>query len=132
MGQIAHLQRTFTAEDVRLCNEITRDYNHVYQEDETVWKQHFNDPIVPGLLTEGLINQVISDRLPGNACILLQKELVFYHPVHIGDAIKAQLEVIDLNIERNWATLKVICSNQTGDEVIKGQLVIFILSKERV
>ena len=53
--------------------------------------------------------------------------MIYYHPVHIGDAITAELLTIDINTERNWVTQKVICFNQNGTEVIKGQVVIFVL-----
>ncbi|MDQ0219436.1 enoyl-CoA hydratase [Peribacillus cavernae] len=127
-GQIARLQRIFTESDVRLCNELTKDFSPVYQPNEDGWKKYYEKPIVPGLLTEGLITQVISEKLPGGACILLQKELVFYHPVHVGDEITAELEIIDINLARNWVTQKVTCYNQTGNEVVKGQVVILVLS----
>jgi 3-hydroxybutyryl-CoA dehydratase len=129
-GQIARLQRVFTDEDVRICSELTKDYSPIYHQNEEVWKGFFRQPIVPGLLTEGLITQVISEKLPGSDCILLQKELIFYHPVYIGDVITAELEIIDINIERNWVTQKVTCYNQDGNEVIKGQVVLFILTNE--
>lgn len=128
LGKIASIQRTFTEEDVRICNELTGDFNQVYVQHEEVWKDYFQQPIVPGLLTEGLITQVISDKLPGGACILLQKELIFSYPVHIGDVITAELEVIDIHSERNWVTEKVTCYNQFGTEVIKGQVVVLVLS----
>lgn len=127
-GKIARLQRTFTEEDVRICKELTKDFNQVYGHNEAIWKDFYQQPVVPGLLTEGLITQVISDKLPGGACILLQKELIFSHPVHVGDVITAELEIIDMNAERNWVTEKVTCYNQVGIEVIKGQVVIFVLS----
>jgi 3-hydroxybutyryl-CoA dehydratase len=127
IGQIARLKRIFTESDVRLCNELTKDFNSVYQVNENVWKSFYNKPIVPGLLTEGLITQVISQKLPGSACILLQKELVFYHPVHVGDEVTAELEIIDINQDRSWVTQKVNCYNQKGYEVIKGQVVILVL-----
>ena len=130
IGQIARLQRTFSEADVRACNELTKDYSPVYRPSEENWENYYHQPIVPGLLTEGLINQVISDKLPGSACILLQKELVFYHPVFVGDVITAELEIIDINIERNWVTQKVTCYNEVGNEVIKGQVVIFLLSNK--
>ncbi|MFJ8244241.1 hypothetical protein ACIQ4Z_07495 [Peribacillus asahii] len=130
IGQIARLQRTFSETDVRACNELTKDYSPVYRPSEENWENYYHQPIVPGLLTEGLINQVISDKLPGSACILLQKELVFYHPVFVGDVITAELEIIDINIERNWVTQKVTCYNEGGNEVIKGQVVIFLLSNK--
>ncbi|MGD8189433.1 MaoC family dehydratase [Brevibacillus ginsengisoli] len=127
IGQIARLRRTFTETDVKLCNKLTKDYSPIYQPHEDAWKSYYNHPIAPGLLTEGLITQVISEKLPGSACLLLQKELVFYHPVHVGDEITAELEVININLSRNWVTQKVICFNQAGDEVIKGQVVVYLL-----
>lgn len=128
VGKVARLQRTFTEDDVRFCNELTQDYSPVYDSNEDVWKKFYKKPIVPGLLAEGLITQVISEKLPGSPCILLQKELVFYHPVHVGDVITAELEIIDINEDRKWVTQKVTCYNLMGDEVIKGQVVIFVLS----
>ncbi|MDF2789835.1 MAG: hypothetical protein K0S80_2933 [Neobacillus sp.] len=129
-GQMARLQRTFTADDVRICNELTKDYSPVYALNEKVWKSIDNQPVVPGLLAEGLINQVISEKLPGSACLLLQKELVYYHPVHVGDVITAELAIIDINLERSWVTQKVTCFNQAGSEVIKGQVVILVLPNQ--
>ncbi|HZG72131.1 MAG TPA: MaoC/PaaZ C-terminal domain-containing protein [Chondromyces sp.] len=130
IGQTARMQRTFTDTDVKMCNELTKDYNPVYQTGENDLNCCYNHPIVPGLLTEGLITQVISEKLPASACVLLQKELVFYHPVHVGDKITAELEVIDINQERNWITQKVTCYNQIGNEVIKGQVVLLVLSRQ--
>lgn len=128
IGKISRLQRTFGEEDVRICNELTGDFNQVYGRNEEVWKDYFSKPVVPGILTEGLINQVISDKLPGGPCILLQKELIFTHPVHIGDVITAELEVIDTNEKYGWVTEKVTCYNQASIEVVKGQVVICVLS----
>ncbi|MCQ6275317.1 hypothetical protein JMM81_10110 [Bacillus sp. V3B] len=125
IGQTARLQRVFTEADVQQYNELAKDFNQIYQ--RSGWKKRYSQPIVPALLVEGLITQVISDKLPGCACVLLQKELIYYHPVHIGDAITTELLIIDINQERNWVTQKVICFNQNGTEVIKGQVVIFVL-----
>jgi acyl dehydratase len=121
------MQRIFTEEDLDQCNQLTKDFNPIYQRHEDVWKKRYSQPIIPGLLVEGLITQVVSDKLPGCACVLLQKEIIYYHPVYIGDAITAELTVIDINHERDWVTQKVICRNQNGTEVIKGQIVIFVL-----
>ncbi|MBU8906062.1 MaoC/PaaZ C-terminal domain-containing protein [Desertibacillus haloalkaliphilus] len=130
IGQVASHRRAFTETDVKLCNELTQDFSPVYHVNENVWKCYYEKPIVPGLLTEGLITQVISQKLPGSASILLQKELIYYHPVHVGDEITAELEVIDINEARNWVTQKVTCFNQQGNEVIKGQVVILVLETE--
>lgn len=128
IGQIARAKRVFTEEDVKLCSELTLDFSPIYQENH--FENKYAKPLIPGLLTEGLIHHTISRKLPGSPCILLQKELVFYHPLHIGDEVLAELEVIDINESRNWVTLKVTCYNQSGAEVVKGQAVIFILSDQ--
>lgn len=129
IGQIARLRRIFTEADVQQCNELTKDFNPIYQRNEDSWKNRYSQPIVPGMLVEGLVTQVITDKLPGRACVLLQKEMIYYHPVHAGDVITAELTIIDVNLERNWVTQKVTCFNQNGTEVIKGQVVLFVLSE---
>lgn len=129
IGQIARLRRIFTEADVQQCNELTKDFNPIYQRNEGSWKNRYSQPIVPGMLVEGLVTQVITDKLPGRACVLLQKEMIYYHPVHAGDVITAELTIIDVDLERNWVTQKVTCFNQNGTEVIKGQVVLFILSE---
>ncbi|MEC2054183.1 hypothetical protein I6J18_04650 [Peribacillus psychrosaccharolyticus] len=130
IGNIARMQRIFTDEEVKICEKLTRDNSPVYNLNEDIWKNYYDQPIVPGLLAEGLINQVISEKLPGVACLLLQKELIFYLPVYVGDIITAELEIIDINVERNWVTQKVTCINQSGSEVIKGQVVIVIVTNQ--
>ncbi|MGG3943098.1 hypothetical protein ABEV54_16865 [Peribacillus psychrosaccharolyticus] len=130
IGKIARMQRIFTDEEVKICEKLTRDNSPVYNLNEDIWKNYYDQPIVPGLLAEGLINQVISEKLPGVACLLLQKELIFYLPVYVGDIITAELEIIDINVERNWVTQKVTCINQSGSEVIKGQVVIVIVTNQ--
>ncbi|MCQ6281569.1 MaoC/PaaZ C-terminal domain-containing protein [Bacillus sp. EB600] len=129
IGQIARLQRIYTEDDLQQCNELTKDFNPIYQRHDVGLKNGYSQAIIPALLVEGLISQVITDKLPGCACVLLQKEMIYYHPVYIGDEITAELTIIDINHERDWVTQKVICFNQNGTEVIKGQVVIYVTGK---
>ena len=128
-GQFACLQRIFTEDDLRQYNELSKDFNPIYEHHDIGLENGDSRAIIPALLVEGLISQVITDKLPGCACVLLQKELVYYHPVYIGDEITAELTIIDINHERDWVTQKVICFNQKGTEVIKGQVVIYVTKK---
>lgn len=129
VGRSARLRRIFTEVDIKRCKELTKDYNPLYQRNDIALKNEDNRPIVPALLVEGLISQVITDKLPGTACVLLQKELIYYHPVYIGDEIIAELTIIDIDYDREWVTQKVKCINQNGTEVIKGQVVIYVTGK---
>lgn len=130
IGQTAKLQRVFTEEDVKKSQQLTRDFNPFYDKNSDVWKSHYPKPIVPALLTEGLITEVISHKVPGVPCILLQKDLVFYSPVHVGDVITAELVIIDINESRGWITQKVTCYDQDNREVIKGQVVNYLVTEQ--
>lgn len=129
IGQTARLQRVFTEEDVIKSQQLTRDFNPYYDKNSEIWKSHYDKPIVPALLTEGLITEAISHKLPGVPCLLLQKDFVFYSPVHVGDVITAELVIIDINESRGWITQKVICYDQNNNEVIKGQVVNYLLNE---
>lgn len=127
VGQVARIQRLFTEEDVNLCNRLTRESNEVYTKEKDAWRPHVEGQIIPGLLSEGLITEVISKKLPGTACLVVQKDIIFTHPIYVGDTISAELQIIDINHERNWLTQKVSCINQDGKEVVKGQVVVHVL-----
>ncbi|MFB4159534.1 hypothetical protein ACE1TF_06585 [Geomicrobium sp. JSM 1781026] len=129
-GQTAQLTRVFTEEDVIRSMELTQDYSPVYTEQHNEWTDVYPEPILPALLAESLITQVISTKLPGVPCILVQKDLVYYSPVHIHDPITVELIVIDINEERKWITQKVTCWNSKKKEVIKGQVVVFLLPEK--
>lgn len=130
VGQFASIERTFTEEDLELYAKFSREFNEVYNSNTNAWESFFKGPIIPGLLPESLIIEVISKKLPGTACVLLQKEIVFSQPIYAGDTIRAELQIIDINHQRNWITQKVACVNQHGTEVIKGQVLVFLLPKE--
>lgn len=46
IGHIASMQRTFNESDVKLCNELTKDYSPIYQVNKEAWKSNFSKPVV--------------------------------------------------------------------------------------
>jgi len=126
VGQKCQISRTFTWEDVRRCAELTGDFNPMYLDEEFVRDTRFKRPIIHGLLTEGLVLSAASTYLPGPGALLLHKEMVYRHPVFIGDTVTAKIEVIDIDYERNWLVEQVVCSNQNNKEVLRGQLVLLV------
>ncbi len=123
IGQIARMQRRFVSDDVKKWSALTLDTNDVYDQPHA----GATKSILPGILSEGLISEVISKELPGIPCVMMQKELLYIHPVYLGEAITAELEIIDVNVERNWLTEKIRCVNEMGVEVIKGQIVLKLI-----
>lgn len=126
IGQIVRVQKTFLLHDVKQWSLLTRDYNEVYDREVTLL--NLEKPIVPGILSEGLIIEAISSQLLCDTpSVLIQKELVFMEPVTIGDTITAEVEIIEINHEKNWITQRVCCLNEQAVEVIKGKVIIKIL-----
>ncbi|MBS4216511.1 MULTISPECIES: hypothetical protein [Neobacillus] len=125
IGQIARIQRTIISEDVEKWKFLTWDFNVVYQSE--TW---FELPHVPGIVCEGLIAEAMGKELTCHPAVILKKELVFLNPVHIGDMLTVEIETIDVNQEMDWVTEKVTCINQSGFEVVRGQVVLKILAKK--
>lgn len=84
--------------------------------------------MIPGILSEGLIAELISKELKGIVCVIIQKELVFIHSVQIDCMIIAEIEIIDVNVQRNWITMKVRCMNEHRMDVIQGKITMKLLN----
>ncbi|WP_423798683.1 hypothetical protein [Neobacillus sp. SAB-20_R2A] len=125
IGQIARIQRNIISEDVEKWKFLTWDFNVVYQSE--TW---FELPLVPGIVCEGLIAEAMGKELTCHPAVILKKEFVFLNPVHIGDLLTVEIETIDVNQEMDWVTEKVTSINQSGVEVVRGQVVLKILAKK--
>ena len=58
--------------------------------------------------------------------IFLGLSVNFVAPVHIGDEVTACCEVINVREDKPIVKLSVRCTNQTGDEVMTGDAVVYI------
>jgi len=120
IGEVAYFQKTITETDVYLYAGITGDINPAHINQVEAEKSIFKSRIAHGMLTAGLISAVLGVQLPGPGTIYLGQELKFTAPVYFGDTIKATVTVLELNLEKNKATLETICINQNDKVVLKG------------
>ena len=126
IGQIARAQRTFTVNDVNRWSSLTQDFNEVY--DLEMSKRGGRLSMIPGILSEGLIAELISKELKGKVCVIIQKELVFIQSVQIDCTITAEIEIIDVIVQLNWITMKVRCMNEHRMDVIQGKITMKLLN----
>ena len=131
VGDSAQVVRRATDEDIVAFVESVGDYNPIHADPEYASTTIFKEPIVPGIWTAGLISAVIGTRLPGPGAIYLSQELKFLKPVLFGDVITARVEVVEVMRERNRMRLRTVCTNQRGDEVLRGEALV-MPSKVRV
>ena len=120
LGDTAYFQKTISESDVYMFAGITGDLNPTHINVEESKRSIFEKRVVHGILTAGLISAVIGMQLPGPGTTYLSQDLKFIEAVFIGDTIKAIVNVIDINKEKNIVTLLTTCHNQNNHIVIKG------------
>ena len=124
VGDGAELTRVATEDHVAGFVEAVGDHNPIHSDAEYAAATMFGERIAPGIWTAGLISAVIGTRLPGPGTIYLSQDLKFIRPVKLGDAIRARVEVVDVNRERNRVRLRTVCTNQRGEDVLAGEALV--------
>ncbi|MFA5527346.1 MAG: MaoC family dehydratase [Peptostreptococcales bacterium] len=124
IGDKQTLTKKITSEDNEKFAEILGDSNPVHLNEEYAQNTMFKGRIAYGMLVSGLISTVIGSKLPGNGSIYLSQTLKFTKPVWLDDTITAEVEVVEMDIEKNRLTLKTRCYNQNDIDVIIGEAIV--------
>jgi 3-hydroxybutyryl-CoA dehydratase len=120
IGDSAQISKTITEGDIELYARATGDFNPIHLDQAYAEKTMFKGRIAHGILSLGLLTNVLGNILPGHGTIYLSQEIRFLAPVRIGDTLTARVEVIQLIPEKNRAKFKTTCINQEGKEVADG------------
>jgi 3-hydroxybutyryl-CoA dehydratase len=120
VGDSAEISKTITEKDLNDFARVTGDFNPVHLNRAYAEKTIFKGRIAHGLLSVGLLSNVLGNILPGHGTIYLSQEVRFLAPVRIGDTITARVEVIELIPEKNRAKFRTTCTNQDGKVVVDG------------
>jgi len=120
VGDSAQISKTITETDINDFARVTGDFNPVHLDQAYAEKTIFKGRIAHGLLSVGLLSNVLGNILPGHGTIYLSQEVKFLAPVRIGDAITAKVEVMELIPEKNRVKFRTTCINQEGKIVVEG------------
>jgi 3-hydroxybutyryl-CoA dehydratase len=124
VGQTASFTKTVSESDVYLFAGITGDFNPAHVNETYAKNTAFKTRIAHGMLSAGLISNVLGNQLPGPGTIYMQQQLNFRAPVAIGDTITATIEVIEILREKKRVRLKTVCTNQNDVVVLDGEALI--------
>ena len=129
VGQKAFVERTFDMDAVRAFAELSGDVNPIHLDADHAATTRFGRPIVHGLLTASLVSTVVGTRLPGLGSIYVSQTLRFRAPVFVGDTVRAEAEVTDVQRDRRRVVLATRCL--VGEKVvITGEAVMWIPPSE--
>ena len=123
-GQTARFSKTIGESDVYLFAGITGDFNPVHIDQTYAEGTTFQGRIAHGMLTASLISTVLGLQLPGPGAIYASQSLRFLRPVRIGDTVTAEVEVAEVNVEKNRVRLATRCLNQRGEVVAEGESLL--------
>ena len=124
VGQSDSFSKTITETDVYLFAGITGDLNPAHVDEEYAQNTRFGKRIAHGMLSAGLISNVLGTKLPGPGTIYLSQQVDFKAPVYFGDTVAAVVEVEELIPEKNRAILHTYCRNQEGVIVVEGKATV--------
>ncbi len=116
VGMSASVAKTVTESDVYTFAGITGDNNPVHINAEYAATTQFEQRIVHGMFSAGLISAVLGTRLPGPGAIYIDQTLKFRAPVFIGDTVTATATVESIDSRRRRVKLKTVCT--VGDKVV--------------
>jgi acyl dehydratase len=130
-GEIARRTRKITARDIELFTEMTGDRNPLHYDAELAAETRFGGIIVQGGVTTGLLNAVVAEDLPGPGSVFLHVDWAFKSPVHPGDEITAEVEVLEARGDKPITRLRTTITNQDSAVVLDGTALVYTEPLER-
>ena len=129
MGMVRHVQKVVTDRDIEMFAEVSTDHNPVHMDDDYAQDTIFEGRIAHGMLTAGLVSAVIGEQLPGHGTVYMGQTLKFLAPVRPGDMVRAEVEVIDIDIAKRRVTLDCRCLVD-GKRVLVGEAKVLAPSRK--
>ena len=125
VGEKAARTRTVRERDIELFTELSGDRNPLHYDEEAATRSRFGGIIVQGGVTTGLLNAVVAEDLPGPGSVFLQVDWSFKAPVRPGDAITAEVEVLEARDDKPLTKLRTTITNQDGTVVLDGSALVW-------
>lgn len=129
IGMVRHLTKVVTDEDIEMFAAVSTDHNPVHLDDDYAQDTIFEGRIAHGMLTAGLISAVIGEQLPGHGTVYLGQSLKFMAPVRPGDAVRAEVEVLEIDHGRRRVKLDTRCL-VSEKIVLKGEATVLAPSRK--
>lgn len=120
IGERASLARTFTRQDIGFYAAVAGDANPTHLDEAPGREPRLQGLVAHGVITSGLIANLLGNRLPGPGTTYLAQELRFVAPVHAGDTITASVTAKEKQPERRIVLFDCRCANQEGRTVLEG------------
>ena len=113
---------------VRAFAELSGDYNPIHLDEEFAKRTQFKKRIAHGMISGALISAVLGYEFKERKVVYLSQTMKFVAPVFIDDTVTATATVVDIRQDKPIITVETVCTNQSGETVVKGEGKIMLLS----
>ncbi len=119
VGDTRGFTRTFSDADILAFADLSGDRG----------RHHVARDPSGRLMAQGLLTATLPTKIGGDLnYVAREMEFVFLAPVWSGDTVRCMTVVEEARhgTGRTWYTLRIVCTNQDGVEVLRGRTVGFI------
>lgn len=120
VGQKAQIEKIFSLEEVIAYAKLTGDNNPLHVDPEYAKESRFGDNIVHGMFVLGVISKILGTVLPGNGTIYLGQDVKFKKPVYVNQKVMIQVEITQIEEERNLIYLSTSVWDTEGKCLVEG------------
>jgi acyl dehydratase len=121
VGTIARRSIAITSEMVDAYASITGDRNPLHFDEAFASATRFGRLVAHGGITTGLLHALVAMDMPGPGTVFLSQNWKFTAPVHVGDSITAEAEVLSVHEHKPVTQLRVRVERQDGQTVLEGE-----------
>ncbi|WP_258058355.1 MaoC family dehydratase, partial [Campylobacter hyointestinalis] len=125
IGMKATYSQTITDTDIKAFAGISGDRNPVHLDEIYAQNSRYKKRIAHGLISVSYFSALFGTRLPGEGCVYASQTLNFKRPIYVGDTVTAQIEVINIYIDKKKVLFRTTCTVKNRI-VIDGEAEIFI------
>ena len=127
IGDTFSTSKQITDSVVRAFAELSGDFNPIHLDEEFAAKTRFGRRIAHGMISGALISAVLGYEFKERKIVYLSQTLKFTAPVFLDDTVTATATVANIREDKPIVKLETVCTNQTGETVVKGEAVVMIL-----
>ena len=128
VGQKNTFTKVINESDVTTFAAISGDHQPLHTDPAYGSQTRFGGQIAHGILQLGLVSAVLGNEMagPDYTMVFLGCNVNFTKPVFLGDEITAACELTDIRSDKPILTLSCSCSNQHGEETLRGEAVVYV------
>lgn len=125
VGMKASAFHTITNEKIEAFATISEDFNPIHLDEDYAKNSKFGKRIAHGAMVTSFFSALFAMELPGEGSIYVSQNTQFKKPVFLDDVVLAEIEVIDIELQRKRVFFKTTCF-VNENEVISGMAEIYI------